>query len=1470
MISNTDSSVKVVVRIRPQMASEKIDMCEVCTRVLPDLDQISLGEGRSFTFDSVCDLDSSQVKVYELCALDLINGLFEGYNATLIAYGQTGSGKTYTMGTCFDLSIEPSSVGIVPRAMDQLFGTIDERKRMNEEIGLPRPEFSVSAQFMELYNEEIFDLLSPSNDKTKKSGIKIHEDGNSNICVVGLNSYKISSKEDAIECLKVGTLSRSTASTNMNVQSSRSHAIFSIFLQQKRYTRIKKVKDTDNNENDDGDDVRINGGKEDEGHEDDEEVVVELLNAKFNFVDLAGSERLKRTGATGDRAKEGISINCGLLALGNVISALGDLAKIGCHVPYRDSKLTRILQDSLGGNSHTTMIACISPSDRDFMETLNTLKYANRARNIRNKVTVNKDMSRDQMIQSLRTEVASLRKQLQAIKGGTFEDLAHNDLIAENRMLLSENRDLHGKVKAMSLTIDDVTARNVRLQLERDTAVMMREAGTVAGDVNGNEEKMQNLLKNYVEEAETYRSKLAMAERHLANLSSVTPTTYRSNDTMSRSMTCYPSSDQSLAFLNRSDDVIKQAQQDLENLNKLKQVRERSMRDRSRSERKSEVETTESSGGNGCYDDVTTTGDEDEEDDDDSLGEGSETEIENVEDLEGNLAELSCEISIKQKLIDELIESQKRVRLLKQQYEEKITNLEEKIKVTEQERDQVFQGIGSDKKGSKEDTKRLKKEYEDKLSDMKEKLLKLNAAKKEHKKLMVNQGNYERRLNTLQSEMTELKRIKVKLMRQLEEEAHRRQQYEQKMRREMASLQKIQRTKDVQLKNLEVERRKKDAVLKRKIQEVEALKKKEKFLLDKRLAAKKMKAHRDKKALPWDKIEKLIETSINKKQALRHLDKDMEKWMKQREHLCRKLDHLTERLKQAESKKEEDVSCLMDEIDRIRKNMNSTQDSIHMCQKCIMTFEESKDDDLESLISNCSMGDVLYFLERCTTLVINKGLMVAQKEEECKELQAQLDQERTENQLNMEAVERLIGDKVEMEVKHGVIVSGEDYSSDRSPTPPLLLIDSLEDLEEYPYGSNLTEACTNITGVKRSSSTGRQSDVREDKEADDTFQLDNGVGSMLGADSNFSTPSPKLHLVHCMTATGHTKSVLSLHATRNRLFSSGKDASVKVWDLERCSVVTSYDDNPGSVVKVRHLESLGLIFAASTYIVKVWDPRSKGCVAVLTSSGSTMDQSQLTSGSLVSCPPGETNINNIASNQSGSLFLSAAGNSVRIWDTKMFKPISRLHGGHQSSITAMSLVDINQAAVLVATGSKDNSIRVYNLGSKELSSGSSINPKLCLSSCHSDNIESLCFNGPNHLYSGARDMTISKWDLSGGGQHRQTIQNAHRGWVSSLALSECNLQIGSSSPSSSSSSSPSSGWLLSGCQSGTVRLWSSANMTLLSEYRSAHQGAINCLVVGGSSEGMLGQQRKSQQQFVFTASNDKTINIWRAKNGEDK
>uniref|UniRef100_A0AAV2IWP7 Kinesin-like protein n=1 Tax=Knipowitschia caucasica TaxID=637954 RepID=A0AAV2IWP7_KNICA len=408
---------------------------------------------------------------------------------------------------------------------------------------------------LQLYNEEVLDLFDTTRDletRKQKSNIKIHEDASGGIYTVGLTTRSVTSAAEMIQCLKLGALSRTTASTQMNVQSSRSHAIFTIHLCQVR------VCSPENNNDNETDNRLANDSDINE---------FETLTAKFHFVDLAGSERLKRTGATGDRAKEGISINCGLLALGNVISALGDRSKRSSHVPYRDSKLTRLLQDSLGGNSQTVMIACISPSDRDFMETLNTLKYANRARNIKNKVVVNQDRA-SQQISALRTEIARLQMELMEYKTGKrmvgqdgLEGM--NDLVHENSMLQTENSNLRLRVKAMQETIDHQRARLTQL--------LSDQANTALARAGEGSEEIGNMIQNYIKEIEELRDKLLESESMNENLrKNLSRASTRSSLYGTGSFSCAL-----LAPEKEANDVIEMAKRDLEKLKKMEKKKKK-------------------------------------------------------------------------------------------------------------------------------------------------------------------------------------------------------------------------------------------------------------------------------------------------------------------------------------------------------------------------------------------------------------------------------------------------------------------------------------------------------------------------------------------------------------------------------------------------------------------------------------------------------------------------------------------------------------------------------------------------------------------------------------------------------------------------------------------------------------------------------------------------------------------------------
>merc|ERR1719322_286409 len=254
---------------------------------------------------------------------------------------------------------------------------------------------------MELYNEQLFDLLSNKSRK-EDTIVDIREDGNRGIKIPGLTEMDITSVANTMSLLEKASEGRVTAATAMNARSSRSHAIFTLSIEARNKS-----------------DGRA------------------LTVSKFHMVDLAGSERQKKTKAKGDRLKESTNINMGLLSLGNVISALGEENRgANTHIPYRDSKLTRLLQDSLGGNSHTLMIACVSPADSNLEETISTLRYADRARKIKNKPIVNKD-PRNEELSRLRNQVQQLQMQLLG-KGGSGLTNGHGQKVDENSQELIE------------------------------------------------------------------------------------------------------------------------------------------------------------------------------------------------------------------------------------------------------------------------------------------------------------------------------------------------------------------------------------------------------------------------------------------------------------------------------------------------------------------------------------------------------------------------------------------------------------------------------------------------------------------------------------------------------------------------------------------------------------------------------------------------------------------------------------------------------------------------------------------------------------------------------------------------------------------------------------------------------------------------------------------------------------------------
>ncbi|XP_037551754.1 LOW QUALITY PROTEIN: kinesin-like protein KIF21A [Nematolebias whitei] len=1568
-----ESSVRVALRIRPQLAKEKIEGCHICTYVMPGEPQVVLGKDKAFTFDFVFDMDTQQDNIYTHCTEKLIEGCFEGYNATVFAYGQTGSGKTYTMGTGFDVNIGGDELGIIPRAVNHLFRGIEGRRRAATEQGSPVPEFKINAQFLELYNEEVLDLFDTTRDlevRRQKSNIKIHEDANGGIYTVGVTTRTVTSAAEMMQCLKLGALSRTTASTQMNVQSSRSHAIFTIHLCQVR------VCSPDNSDH-----VNEHPASNSEINE------FETLTAKFHFVDLAGSERLKRTGATGDRAKEGISINCGLLALGNVISALGDRSKRSTHVPYRDSKLTRLLQDSLGGNSQTMMIACISPSDRDFMETLNTLKYANRARNIKNKVVVNQDRA-SQQISALRTEIARLQMELMEYRTGkrvVGEDGIEgiNDLVHENSMLQTENNNLRVRVKAMQETIDAQKSRLTQVLSEQASQALAR-----AGE--GNEE-IGNMIQNYIKEIEELRAKLLESEAVSENLrKSLSWAATRS------SLYGSPASFSSAIFApeKEASNVIEMAKKDLEKLKKKEKKKKKRLR-RFEENRDREVELAsvkdevpdndqergneEAEGEGSGHEDGEDVDGEDEDFDlegDETSDESDSEELEEKENVQADLANITCEIAIKQKLIDELENSQRRLHTLKQQYEQKLMMLQNKIRDTQLERDKVLHNMGSVESGTEEKAKKIKVEYEKKLSFMNKELQKLQAAQKEHARLLKNQSQYEKQLKKLQQDVAEMKKTKVALMRQMKEQQERSRVSETRRNREIASLKKEQRRAEHQLKQLEAQKRQQELILRRKNEEVTALRRQVRPMSGKvsrkvsspespqepsqrgnpgRPQPSALSASNGTRRSPvrmatiyhnrtartkWQSLERRVSDIIMQRMTISNMETDMNRLLKQREELTRRKERLSrKREKMAVDGADTDrsLASLNEELESLSANVDYINDSIAECQANIMQMEEAKEEgdpvDVTAVISSCNLSEVRFLLDNFMTMAINKGLQAAQKDSQLKVMEGRLKQTEINSATQNQLLFHMLKEKAEINPELDALLgnalqeNGDDSSSDEStqspatdgstlssdlmklcgevkpkskarrrtttqmellyansgnlscvsPTgdilsPLLPLTESLEgpadvpglaagqsfdreqtsspsapsarpagmsgsrsptpierkQLERSPLNRRKTQekglflsqlpAQTPSVGAPETKTKG--SDYKPPLEESPVFEGHRGVINPVAAPKN--SRGAKIQCVH--VAEGHTKPVLCVDATDDLLFTGSKDRTCKVWNLVTGQEIMSLADHPSSVVSVRYTSSL--VFTVSTAYIKVWDIRdSAKCIRTLTSSGQVSSGDTCSSVRSLSIPQGESQINQIALDPSASFLYAAAGNAVRMWDLRKFVSTGKLTG-HLGPVVSLAVEKFGHGQDVVLTGSKDHHIKMFEVA--EGAQGS-ISSSHTFEPAHQDSVECLAVH-ENVFYSSSRDFCIKKWDMAS--KRLLQLASAQTDWVSAMGVV------------------PGSPVLLTGCRGGMLRLWHTDSLTPLGEVQG-HSSPIN------------GLSTNSNQ--LFTASDDRTVKVWEAK-----
>ncbi|KAL7292241.1 kinesin-like protein KIF3A [Trichogramma pretiosum] len=455
-------NVRVVVRLRPVSGKEIDEHCQSIIKIDTLNNVITVRNPNAtreeppkvFVFDAVFDAESTQVDIYNETARPIVNKVLQGYNGTIFAYGQTGAGKTYTMtGT----KTSPQLRGIIPNSFAHIFGHIakaDENQK-----------FLVRATYLELYNEEIRDLLG--KDLHQKLDVKERPD--IGVYVKDLSGYVVNNADDLDRIMTIGNKNRVIGATAMNSCSSRSHAIFTITVESS------------------------NIGEDGQQH---------VKMGKLHLVDLAGSERQSKAKTSGIRLREAAKINLSLSTLGNVISALVDGQS--SHVPYRNSKLTRLLQDSLGGNSKTLMCANISPADINYDETISTLRYANRAKNIKNHARVNED-PKDALLRQFQIEIEQLREQLETNGCGVSESDEESDQ-AEEIDPEEENK----KADKLQKILEKENPKDImELEQTQSQKALLRE-------------KIQNLQKkilvggeNLLEKAETQENLLAESAKEL-------------------------------------------------------------------------------------------------------------------------------------------------------------------------------------------------------------------------------------------------------------------------------------------------------------------------------------------------------------------------------------------------------------------------------------------------------------------------------------------------------------------------------------------------------------------------------------------------------------------------------------------------------------------------------------------------------------------------------------------------------------------------------------------------------------------------------------------------------------------------------------------------------------------------------------------------------------------------------------------
>ncbi|XP_011643578.1 chromosome-associated kinesin KIF4A isoform X2 [Pogonomyrmex barbatus] len=769
-----DDSVRVALRIRPLVESELEKGCQLCLDAIPGEPQVRVcNSDKAFTYNYVFPPHIGQEDFYNTAIRQLLDNIFQGYNVTILAYGQTGSGKTHSMGTTYTGVGEK---GIIPRVIDDIFEIIKSKEDWS---------FKVAVSFMELYQEQLYDLLS---DKQKSQSIvDIREDGKS-IKIVGITEKEVTNAEETLECLVQGSMGRVTGATAMNAHSSRSHAIFTLCIRQQK--------------RDDPNTATV---------------------AKFHLVDLAGSERSKKTQATGERFKEGVNINKGLLALGNVISQLGEGAS-GTYIGYRDSKLTRLLQDSLGGNSMTLMVACVSPADYNLDETLSTLRYADRARKIKNKPIVNQDPKVAE-INRLNKLVQELRLALANQELGVTCSKEHEQLEEKYSMLQQKLRDMTEKLNS---NLEEIAIMHERAEMIQQAREKIRTAMTLLLN------EFQLVLEDFdacSEISDEKRNKLKAIYKKIVDIQidEIKVSEELINHEISNSKNCSANMEEDVQHVHSEES--NNVEDSLDYFDKKEE--EHTLR---QAERNNEVQN------------------------------------------------INKELALKESLVSELMKS------VQNTVENRdIAEMEQEIKRLHAEKEEHLQAVHAHNISSKLAETRRKK-----VQELEKKITELTRKCMEQNKIIKMKEKQDQKIKTLSGEIQLLKETRVKLIRQMRNDASNFTKWKHSKEKEINRLRSQDRKRAYEIVRMKMEHNKQENVFKRKMEEAFAVNKRLKGALElqrKATQRQEKKANSKEEIKTWmaQELEVLMAT-VEASYSLEKLMQDRASWVRQLEQLKKHSD----------------------------------------------------------------------------------------------------------------------------------------------------------------------------------------------------------------------------------------------------------------------------------------------------------------------------------------------------------------------------------------------------------------------------------------------------------------------------------------------------------------------------------------------------------------------------------------------------